>query len=142
MKNFDESQIEIANTIKLLIFKENPKIYEFIDIDDDDFFLNPLLFCYFNTKNDSLKNNINISEMLQGFMQNIVNYKLKNFFNSENIAYIPNIGYFNKQELKPFENSIYVKDSKIEVIKYPSFLLEKILIQNGLFLNNNIEIST
>ena len=45
---------EFINTIKLLIYKEKPSLLEKVDFEDDNIFLDPLLFAYFNSKKDKI----------------------------------------------------------------------------------------
>lgn len=43
-------QTNITNTIKLLLYNKNKVILEKIDFEDDNIFLEPLLFAFFNNK--------------------------------------------------------------------------------------------
>lgn len=55
------------DTIKILIYKENPQILENINFDDEAVFLEPLLFAYFNQrKGDSCSGKL-LNEILQGY---------------------------------------------------------------------------
>ena len=43
MSRLKKNQIELTNTIKILIYKENPSILEKVDFENDDIFLEPLI---------------------------------------------------------------------------------------------------
>ena len=51
-----ENKLELINTIKLLLYKKDPHIFEEIAIDDESFF-NPLLFAFFN---QDVNNSLNV----------------------------------------------------------------------------------
>ncbi|AOR28371.1 hypothetical protein FORMB_13270 [Formosa sp. Hel1_33_131] len=63
MKNRDE----IINTIKLLLYKENTSVFKKLNFDDDEVFLEPLLFAYFNSKSYNSYPKEALEEMLQGY---------------------------------------------------------------------------
>lgn len=117
-------QIDIINTIKLLIIKDNqPLLLEKLDFENDDVFVEPLLFIYFNY---NLSQNILI-ELMQGyFIKPNQTFFIKELYNKKNVAYVPNIGYFKKNEKLPFEKIILVKDTKIEILKYYIGMLDNI----------------
>lgn len=92
----NNNQIEIINTIKLLIYKENSSLLEKIDFDDDEIFLEPLLFSYFNSKKENIFSKELLEEVLQGFFIEKEEMKINRSFNKNDIAYIPNTGYFKK----------------------------------------------
>ena len=84
--------IEIINTIKLLIYKENPSLLEKIDFEDDAVFLEPLLFAYFNSKKDNLFSSNVLVEILQGYFMEKQKFVCDFSYNKNEIAYLPNIG--------------------------------------------------
>jgi hypothetical protein len=113
----------ITNTIKLLIYKENTTLLEKVDFDDDTVFLEPLLFTFFNYKNvNSLPNQL-LGEFMQGYSAKTEKIKINYSFNSDDIAYLPKIGYFKKGELIPFEKVQMVDHTNIELMKYSVNLL-------------------
>lgn len=109
------SQTEIINTIKILIYKENPILLEKIDFDDDEIFLEPLLFSYFNSKGENKFSNELLEDILQGFFREKKELKINRSFNKNNIAYIPNVGYF-KKGLKNVQEPI-LKSMDFEILK-------------------------
>lgn len=136
----NENQIELINTIKLLIYKENPTLLEKLDFDNDDIFLEPLLFAYFNSKKSNLFPNDMLKEILQGYFLEKEEVEIKFSYNSYNVAYIPNIGYFNNGEKKSFDPIFIIEDTQIELLKRPIKLLENIFRTNTDELINEKEI--
>jgi hypothetical protein len=108
-------KIEIINTIKLLIYKDNPTLLEKVDFEDDNVFVEPLLFSYFNAKNKNQFSNEILEEILQGYFRNQEILKVTHSFNKNGIAYLPQRGYFRNGENTPFE-SIF-KIDEFEILK-------------------------
>lgn len=108
-------QTEIINTIKILIYKENSSLLEKINFDDDEIFLEPLLFSYFNSKKKNTFSNELLEEILQGFFVEKKEPKINHSFNKNNIAYIPDVGYF-KKGLKNLQEPI-LKLGDFEILK-------------------------
>ena len=88
---------EFINTIKLLLYKENPSLLEKVDFEDDNVFLDPLLFAYFNSKKENMFSKDMLTEIMQGYFIEKEPLLLKESFNNKGIAYVPNLGYFDKQ---------------------------------------------
>ncbi len=73
MKSDESIFIETANTgreyyienIKLLLFKENPDIFELIDFENEQIYQEPLLFAFFNFPG---KSNLTLENLLYGYM--------------------------------------------------------------------------
>lgn len=104
---------EIINTIKLLIYKENPALLKKLNFDDDKVFLEPLLFSYFNAKADNLSLNISLKEMLQGYFIEKESIKIEKSYNKNDIAYIPEVGYFKKGESGLYDTILKIGDFEI-----------------------------
>lgn len=126
VEELENSEINIVDTIKLLIYKENSLLLEKVNFDDDEVFLQPLLFVYFNSKKDNSLPTEILEEIMQGFLLDKQEIKLNYSFNKKNIAYIPNLGYFNKEEKIPFEPIVKIENTTIEILKYPIKLLQPI----------------
>ena len=121
MKNRDE----IINTIKLLLYKENTSVFEKLNFDDDEVFLEPLLFAYFNSKSYNSYPKEALEEMLQGYFikkEEIITHS----YSRDGIAYVPNIGYFKVNESIPFEKIKFIAHTNIELIQYPIIYLKYI----------------
>src|SRR4051812_46967500 len=94
------NQNVIIDTIKLLIYKENPSLLEKVDFEDDNIFLEPLLFAYFNGKKDNLFAPEMLTEIMQGYFFKKENVLLKASFDKNGIAFLPNLGYFDRNSNK------------------------------------------
>jgi hypothetical protein len=113
----ESSKEKIIETIKILIYKEAPHLIEKLNLEDQDAFLEPLLFAYFNRK-ENLFSREALKEILQGFFKKNETIKNEYTFNKNGIAYIPKIGYFRKDEIKPFDTIIILPKTNFEVITY------------------------
>ena len=101
---------EIISIIKLLIYKETTSLLEKLDIENDDVFLEPLLFSYFNSKKDNLFPEEILDEVLQGYFLKRKKLKINYSFNNDGVAFIPKLGYFKKGENSPFEPILMLED--------------------------------
>lgn len=131
-------QTDLINAIKLLIYKENPSLLEKINFDDDDIFLEPLLFIYFKLKEEFNYSGTLLKEIMQGYFITQETIETANSFNSQKIAYIPKIGYFKEKEDKLFEEIVVIENTDIELIKYSTKLLEDIFKKLVLLPNEAI----
>lgn len=123
----------LVDTIKILIYKEVSNLLEKLDFEDDNTFLEPLLFAYFNTK-ENLFSKDALKEILQGYFKIEEKIKIKYTFNKNEIAYIPKIGYFRKDEINPFDNIIILPNTNFEVITHQIINLKYIFKD----FNNNV----
>lgn len=81
----------LAQTIKILVYKENEDIISLLDINDDDIFLEPLLFAYFN--NVAAPNRPSLQQILFGYMsEELRPNTFAVIFDPHGIAYLPNMG--------------------------------------------------
>ena len=119
LRNISETLIE---TIQLLLYKENPTLLEKVNFEDDNVFLEPLLFAYFNSKKDNLFSETMLTEIMQGYFVEKEPLLLNESFNNEGIAYVPNLGYFDKQGNKIDD---ILKIDAFEIVKINHPLLEK-----------------
>ncbi|SNR86798.1 hypothetical protein [Flavobacterium sp. ov086] len=122
----DSIQMEIINTIKLLIYKENPGLLEKIDFDDDRLFLEPLLFAYFNYKSEALLPSELLTEIMQGYFVTQQEIIISHSFKNSSVAYLPKLGYFKKGKKTPFDEIGMIENTNIEILKYPVNLLQNI----------------
>ena len=136
------TKTEFINTIKLLIYKENPSLLEKIDFEDDNVFLEPLLFAYFNSKKDNLFTKEMLTEIMQGYFIEKEPLILKESFNKEEIAYVPNLGYFNKEGNK-VDDICIIQNTSIELLIHSIIHLKTIFndFNENVLDENKIEIS-
>ena len=139
-KEINANQTEIINTIKLLIYKENPGLLEKIDFDDDELFLEPLLFSYFNYKMENLLPNELLTEFMQGYFVNKEELGINYSFNENEIAYLPKLGYFKKNEPAFFEPIHVIENSNIEVFRHSINLLRNVFTDGSGNLISNSDI--
>jgi hypothetical protein len=114
--------MNVIDTIKLLLCKEHPELLEKLDFDDDAVFLEPFLFAYFNSKKENRFPIAMLTELLQGYFTEKQPLFLNESLNKDGIAYVPNLGYFNKLGYKVDE---ILKIDKFEILKTCHPLLEK-----------------
>jgi len=89
--NIAEGQHFFADIIKTLLYKSDPDLFKLLDFYDDEPFLEPLLFAYFNSKESPIKP----KQILFGYLEDELRPEIVNVFADESgIVYLPNIGYF------------------------------------------------
>lgn len=123
---------EKINTIKILLYKEAPHIFEKIDFDNDEIFCSPLLFAFFRHKVINTFTPEEEKALLEEFMQGYYvekpeAYNIAHLYNEEGIAYMPSVGYFKKGENTPFAPTAHVKDSSIKILRCATPFLKVIL---------------
>ncbi|KLT68357.1 MULTISPECIES: hypothetical protein [Flavobacterium] len=141
MDNVTTAKTELVNTIKLLIYKEAPALLENINFDDDDIFLEPLLFSYFSSKREYTFSNELLEEVIQGYFVDKKELKIKHSYHND-IAYIPNVGYFLKDKEELHEPILKIGDFEILKEIHPTqkrFFRE---YYKGHILNHNPEYSS
>ena len=116
------NKTKLIETIQLLLYKENLSLLEKENFEDDNVFLEPLLFAYFNSKKNNLFSKDLLTEIMQGYFIEKESLLLKESFNNEGVAYLPNLGYFDKQGNKKDD---ILKIDAFEILKYKHPLLEK-----------------
>lgn len=127
LNNVCDNQIEIVNTIKLLVYKENPSLLKKVNFDDDHVFLEPLLFAYFNSKKDNLFSNQILEEIIQGYYIEKKEVSVNYSFNKNGIAYIPKLGYYKKVIECSTENIFKIGD--FEIMKEIHPVLERYFVE-------------
>ncbi len=132
-----KAQTNFENTIKTLLFQQNPALIEKLNFDDEEVFLVPLLFAYFISTKKKLFPPQILEEILQGYFVEKEPLALENSFNRNDVAYIPKIGYFKKDQENPFEPIL--KQGDFEVVKAAHPVLERYFTESyrGEILNAN-----
>lgn len=105
----------LINTTQLLLYKENTSLLEKLNLEDDKTFSEPLLFAYFNSKKHNSFSKEILEELMQGYFTQKESLKIEHSYNKNNVAYLPNIGYFKKEQSVPFEPVLEIEG--LEVIK-------------------------
>lgn len=121
-------QNELANVVRILIYKEDASILTKVNLEDDQIFLEPLLMAYFNrAQTGKVFPDGMLPELMQGYLLEKQELIVNTVCNDEEIGYIPTIGYFKKGETTIFENLHLIPETNIEVVKYRVPLLRNIL---------------
>lgn len=92
-KLIDNNLVEFANSIRTLIFREDETLFELIDIESDELFLEPSLFSYFSCKNLG-KETVPLKQLLWGYMQPATKPQIIQVVSdSAGVITLPNYGY-------------------------------------------------
>lgn len=92
ISDIDQNLIELANTIRTLLYQEDPSLFDLIDIEDENVFLEPSIFNYFTRKN--LGETAPLMQVLWGYIPNELKPKILVFSDNSGIINLPNIGCF------------------------------------------------
>ena len=85
-----------VDSIKLLLYKENPTIFESIDFENNKIYTEPHLYSYYNFERS---NQYTIDHLLLGYYNNKVKKKLK-IAKETQCHYLPNIGWIVNEKSK------------------------------------------
>lgn len=135
----NEVKSEIINTIKLLLYKASPNIIEKLEFENDIIYVETLLFSYFNNSKNNSVSNETLEEILQGYFTQKEELKLKNSFNRNGVAYIPQIGFFKRGLTENYEPILIKGD--FEIVKEIHPTQEKYFVEfyKGHIINQNPE---
>jgi len=126
----NEGTVELIDSIKLILYKKYPTIFDEIDFENDEIYLEPLLFAGLNSKLE-----IDVNNLLLGYKnKTIVISEIELKTDENGLLYLPNIGYFHtsvSNELVQFscQDKYFIK-SKNDVI---DFKLEELIKIHDLF---------
>jgi hypothetical protein len=91
LKEFENGQAQFCDSIKALLFKSNENIFDLLDFGNDEIYLEPMLFAYFNSKNPLES----LDQIIFGYVNNEKRpVQIKVYSNEDGIVYLPKIGYF------------------------------------------------
>jgi hypothetical protein len=135
MQKLIKNQIEIIDTIKLLVYKENADLFKYLDFEENAAFLDPFLFAYFNRDKKESSSNELLKEIMQGYFIQKTHWTMRHSYNKSQIAYLPKIGYFKNNEKV---DDILMID-EFEIIKEIHPLIERYFLETyrGNILNSN-----
>lgn len=129
---------KIIENIQILLYKENPLLLEKLNFEDEKIFSEPLLFAYFNSKKQNSFSQEILEEVMQGYFTHKENLKIEHSYNKNSIAYLPNVGYYNKNK----ERTEPILDIEgLEIVKELHPLLHSYLFEfyKGHIINPNPE---
>jgi len=128
-KLIEENHTQLVNVLRTLTYRENKNIISKIDFNEDRIFLEPLLFAYFNRiQTDTVFSESLLSELMQSHFIEKEPLQLKGSYNQNDVAYIPNLGYYRKEKEKVVNEELqYVEGTNIEILKYDIPLLRNVL---------------
>jgi hypothetical protein len=101
----------IKNTVRELIYLESEELFNLIDFYDDEIFLEPLLYCYFNYKKSS---SWNLEQILWGYVEEAKRPKQITVNSYNGLVYLPNIGYLRTS---PYTQPLVLSYERNEEIK-------------------------
>jgi len=108
---FEKNKNNIADTIKTLIYTENQNLFNLIDFEDDFIYLEPMLFAYFNSDENS-RQKLPIEQLLYSYMKyDAQNKGVKVKSDTKGNIYIPNIGNFS---IKTKNKELILRKDNIE----------------------------
>lgn len=114
--------------IQILLYKENSALLEKLNFENDNTFLEPLIFAYFNSKQYNPLPKGVLEELMQGYFTKNESLKIEHSYNKNGIAYIPNIGYFKKGQPELFEPILEIEE--LEVVKELHPLMHRYLFES------------
>ena len=132
---------KLSQNIKILLYKKNAIIFDFLDFEKEKPYKEPLLFAYFNGKDNEKKG---VENIIYGFSDKEITFQL--FSDEFGKVYLPNVGWFltnkkndvfdfdklnfkllneNKKVDFIFEKLEIIENTSIELLKYPVELLKQ-----------------
>ena len=154
--DFDNCQGNVIDSLKMLLYQRHEDIFERLDFDNDNVFLEPLLFSYITQENNDW-----LDSIIYGYEKN-PKQKIIVFTNKNGVIYIPQIGYFytdqkSTQLLLGKSNEFYLRDinnnneipyrfepikllnENIELVKTQHPLFESFFVSNDIVVDVEIE---
>ncbi|MGP1993919.1 hypothetical protein D9V96_018710 [Zobellia laminariae] len=123
---------KMIENIKILAYKEDSEVFNFVNFDNDTIYLEPLLFAYFNRENKDEKY---IKSILYGYSENRESISVKVKSDIFGRIYVPNLGWII---IKEIESELFLCESSGELLitddngKSIDFYLEKLKKINGI----------
>jgi len=121
-------QHELADVVRILIYKEDSSILTKVDLDDNEIFIEPILMAYFNRHITGIAfPDGMLLPLMQGYLLEKQELNIDPLCNANGIAYVPTLGYYKKGETTPFEGIYRIPEIGLEVVKYNAPLLQNVL---------------
>lgn len=136
-----DASSKLSQNVKILLYKKNATIFDFLDFEKEKPYTEPLLFAYFNNQGSQ---NQSIESVICGYSDNNISFEL--FSDAFGKIYLPNVGWiltnhknavlnFDKENFKLFKDNDSVvfifekleiiENTSIELLKYPVELLKQ-----------------
>ena len=133
--------VNLNQNIKILLYKQDEKIFEILDFENNAIYKEPLFFAYFNEKTNK-KNGV--ESIAYGFSDKVNIFQI--FSDEFGRIYLPNVGWFltnyksdvfnfdklnfklfkgNEPVAFIFEKLEIIENTSIELLKYPIELLKQ-----------------
>jgi hypothetical protein len=103
---FDNNLASVIDSLKQLLYERHPDIFERIEFQKDEIYLEPLLYTYVNQDNNKW-----LDSIIYGYEINKKQH-IEVFSNSDGIVYLPNFGYL-KTDSKNDTFSLITDDNDI-----------------------------
>ncbi len=120
----------IADTMKTLLYKKSPDFFGLLDFENDIAFTEPLLFAFFNSKN---QNNHSLGQILWGYINSDKKpTKTQVKSDATGVIYLPQYGYLKTSYVNKvlylhfLNNQIHLKDEGGSDVTFEYLDLEKI----------------
>ncbi|PTX64115.1 hypothetical protein C8N46_101725 [Kordia periserrulae] len=121
-------QNALADIVRILIYKEDASLLTKVNLEDDHVFLEPLLMAYFNkAQTEKSFPEGMLPALLQGFFLEAEIIATDVLCNTNDIAYVPEKGYYKKGATSPFEGVHIIPETTVEVLKYEVPLLRNVI---------------
>ncbi len=130
-------KLELADLIKTSLWQHSPKWLDNLDFEDDNIFLEPLLFYYFRKLGRNDETVITLDQILFGYAQKgSANPIFEVFSDPDGIIYLPNLGYIrtNKSGISK-QNITLINENRSASLSGKEFQIQPLKkIKNAEFL--------
>jgi hypothetical protein len=125
-----EGRVLIVDTIKIILYKKAPDLFELLDFEDDKAFTEPLLFAFFNSKE---QNNHSLEQILWGYIgRDRRPNKILVKSDTNGLVYLPAFGYLETKNanmtlfLHFLSNQIHLTDNDEKAVAFDYLNLKKV----------------
>ena len=127
-----EGKQELINNIKLILYKKDENIFEKLDFENDNIYLDPILFAALNSKLE-----FEINNLLQGYL---INKSKEILIKTDNngYVYLPEIGYFITSEINTELNIICLLNNQFKIENFKKNIAFK--FQKTYLIHNHFEV--